>query len=1080
MSTEVTSCRLMSVARAGRNAGVYARIPASRRGARFANNWEGTLDTKIAALPLGAPFAFAARIPHFYFGAHRGLSSLLMSAIASLALTACGGGGGGAAAPATYSVTADVSGLTGSGLNLSLNGSPAITASGNGSVSLTTGLANGTSYAVTITASPVNPSETCTISNGMGQVSGANVVVGIGCTTANTSPASVNVVIDPALPASLSGKVTQIATPAGAGAFNAWIPVALGSGGESLALALDANNNIIGASLVTGPNATISADSTALAFARLWIGDIPTALSPSALNSAIRASAGYPALVALIKQDLSTGVTPISDSAVISGLAGVVTSLSSQTFQASAAHASKFVTGTPVPAIPFTAISDSFGGSSGVQITAEANHTITIYNAMLIPWDATTKIANPQTMLGGPSPVLSGSAIALPAYNDAFNLLLAQDATTATRIERDALYGTINTVSEFLPEGCNLSLIKTGIQQLVESFSGTEAPSYGALTEAINSFWSVKNTTSILGGCVPKGSPVFYLAASEALEIFAALETIFKEAGTVVELSEADYYLGQANSQGNPVFALCGNGGWQVASCATDFQFQNLLGNPITSITLAPGGLGSFSIAALVAGSGQLSVLPGNLTVTPVGDSTVAAISSLTSGLGSITGGTNLNGGPLQVTASDATLGVTGTVPLNVYLVWPNISPQSQNFIVGTQPASVTVQFVDSSGNPVIIPINAKAQQVSGNTTLGFNNIGPSGTTMNWLVPADNVVTGSVQIAITDPNGVPYGNSPAIINIVSTPTSMQLQSNPPSLASPPGSVTLTATVTAKSPAPSGPSTPAGTVTFTDQSGVVLCNAYPTSNGVAQCPAQINTTPDTVTATFNDPTYLYGQISAMTTITSGPFALDPASINVALTLSDLGPDGAGGLTSGPGYGSQSCAAPCYNFTSSGGSYGATVAFTDVWGLESGTWTFSSSLQGSVTITTGTSALFTADVNWSAPAGPFQGGFSGGFSFTIGQPYSVSVTPMCTESSSVTNTCGGSLPAGKIQTPGGVPVQPQSSGPTGSQYALAAGNYIFTWGIVGGSDLSCCLGAPDQGTGPTATATASLKALFQPSQ
>jgi 6-phosphogluconolactonase (cycloisomerase 2 family) len=108
-------------------------------------------------------------------------SGLMVSAL--LALSACGGGGGGgSAAPATYSVSATVSGLAGSGLVLQDNAANNLAVSGNGTVSFTSALTAGTTYAVTVATQPSSPTQTCTVTGGSGTVSAA-VSVTVACVT---------------------------------------------------------------------------------------------------------------------------------------------------------------------------------------------------------------------------------------------------------------------------------------------------------------------------------------------------------------------------------------------------------------------------------------------------------------------------------------------------------------------------------------------------------------------------------------------------------------------------------------------------------------------------------------------------------------------------------------------------------------------------------------------------------------------------------------------------------------------------------------------------------------------------------
>jgi 6-phosphogluconolactonase (cycloisomerase 2 family) len=129
----------------------------------------------------------------------------------ALVLSACGGGGAGgqsyapAAAEDTsgastatssasssaqgssgnaYTVGGTVAGLTGAGLVLEINGGQALPVSGNGAITFPSPLADGSQYVVTVQSQSNAYREICGVSNGSGNVSGANVSsVVINCST---------------------------------------------------------------------------------------------------------------------------------------------------------------------------------------------------------------------------------------------------------------------------------------------------------------------------------------------------------------------------------------------------------------------------------------------------------------------------------------------------------------------------------------------------------------------------------------------------------------------------------------------------------------------------------------------------------------------------------------------------------------------------------------------------------------------------------------------------------------------------------------------------------------------------------
>jgi hypothetical protein len=92
---------------------------------------------------------------------------------AALGLSGCGGGGGGSTTPQTYSLSSTISGLTGSGLVLSVNGTAVTVTSGATSVALAKGLASGSAYTVSVQTQPTGLS--CAVAGGTGTIASANI-----------------------------------------------------------------------------------------------------------------------------------------------------------------------------------------------------------------------------------------------------------------------------------------------------------------------------------------------------------------------------------------------------------------------------------------------------------------------------------------------------------------------------------------------------------------------------------------------------------------------------------------------------------------------------------------------------------------------------------------------------------------------------------------------------------------------------------------------------------------------------------------------------------------------------------------
>ena len=114
-----------------------------------------------------------------------GVKAAVLSTLLSALLTACGGGGSGSSASSAgssggsgsggstpYTVGGSVSGLNGTA-SLSLNGGTALSVNSDGRFVFASSLASGAAYAVTVATAPSG--ETCSVTNGSGTISSANV-----------------------------------------------------------------------------------------------------------------------------------------------------------------------------------------------------------------------------------------------------------------------------------------------------------------------------------------------------------------------------------------------------------------------------------------------------------------------------------------------------------------------------------------------------------------------------------------------------------------------------------------------------------------------------------------------------------------------------------------------------------------------------------------------------------------------------------------------------------------------------------------------------------------------------------------
>jgi hypothetical protein len=84
----------------------------------------------------------------------------------------------------TFTVGGNVTGLGGGTVILSNNLGDTVNVSGNTTFAFPTPLADGAAYSVTVATNPTNPTQTCSVTGGTGNIAGANVTtVGVNCVT---------------------------------------------------------------------------------------------------------------------------------------------------------------------------------------------------------------------------------------------------------------------------------------------------------------------------------------------------------------------------------------------------------------------------------------------------------------------------------------------------------------------------------------------------------------------------------------------------------------------------------------------------------------------------------------------------------------------------------------------------------------------------------------------------------------------------------------------------------------------------------------------------------------------------------
>jgi 6-phosphogluconolactonase (cycloisomerase 2 family) len=99
-------------------------------------------------------------------------------------VSACGGGSGSGGGGAPHTVGGMVTGLVGSGLGLLNNGADLLQVSQNGTFTFSESVAGGAAFNVTVSTQPGNPTQTCTVLHGSGNISGSDITnITVTCTT---------------------------------------------------------------------------------------------------------------------------------------------------------------------------------------------------------------------------------------------------------------------------------------------------------------------------------------------------------------------------------------------------------------------------------------------------------------------------------------------------------------------------------------------------------------------------------------------------------------------------------------------------------------------------------------------------------------------------------------------------------------------------------------------------------------------------------------------------------------------------------------------------------------------------------
>jgi hypothetical protein len=706
-------------------------------------------------------------------------------------VSSCGGDHG----PSTYALNAYVSGLTGSGLQVTLNGGAPISIPGNSQTTIAR-LKDGAGYTVVIGGQPVNPAELCTAANPSGKISGNNVDVMITCTTDGAVQTSTIVSLDPGVPTAIGAQITTIASPSMSGSLNSPLSVpAASTASESIVLALDAAGDIVLASLVTQYQTTLSADSTAVTLTRIAIGPIDSTASVAVLNASIRATPEYPHLVALIQTALEAQLAPTASDAVVSSTSLVITQLVASATSAPASvhtalrRGTKALNPTILQKAPDTLLSWSGANTAfqSVQLQGVTATAATVSNGTSIAWSAFA--SDPQsgqpicgadgceTVLMPPklaqqADFILGTPITyptkdVPATNTAYNLTLQQSklsiaANVTQSVDDFASYElTLAYGGKEAPAliGCVNEIVTTAVspEAVVAGLgnqSGTAIESYinSTLQDSVFNTGGIKAIGTCLGLSPANVNDGFLYGMFKFVFKFGAsvlAKPVIASAGLGFELGQTLYYLGPNFSPvtvgicvGTPPGKAFG-----IVDCAKNFAF-----NP-TSLYMAPTATGSAPAITAIGTVTATTLVPTDLTLT-----IVPALVSIDQTTNNITATDSPSSAPAVVTATSPSTSATGSY--QVFVVDPILTPSALAVDTTSSAQTVTVTLLGPNENPIVLPKNFtwNAQLIkdsdSSSVQIVPTTTGPDSAT--WTIPSQTT-SGRLDVTAYDPFGKSYG-----------------------------------------------------------------------------------------------------------------------------------------------------------------------------------------------------------------------------------------------------------------------------------------------------------------------------------
>lgn len=589
-----------------------------------------------------------------------------------------------------------------------------------------------------------------------------------------TASTTTVVTVDSSVPPALKAKVSTVSSVSGTASVGQPLTFpALDASGDSLVAATDADNNILLAALVTQKTTTtaLTADSTAVAFARLSNGAVPASVTNDQFNTAVRAAPSFAKLVAAISDAGTAGTPPMQTTAVVSLTIDVVKEanlalLSSGAIAKTATRAKAQINSTrahdPFPQqIAGPTIAGVYIARGGVDVT----------NAMPITWTGYTSVTSggksiiPAASLASTLTIVGsggngatgfiGSIAGAPATRlqnnngKAYDLTVTVDTAAQEENAKAAILDVFKALIAFqvgrasVSDQCAAQILQT-VYKPGEFAKFYDPSTPNAMSNYLKAFISadtLKTLTSCFGLSLnARGLSDIAVGIVKHVSGAAEIKLLTDGIGLSAKLAAMALYSGKSVTMG-----VCENAQGALMNCAAKYTIDK-------PPTITPGTSYPLVIKAQDS-SGK-----------PTGVSLGAKISSLGEGQGisidqikqTITGVSEGSFG-LKVTEDETGATSDGNDSINVYV--PKLAPATQSIKVGDK---ATITYTGPGGEPILLPKSGVSIASSAPSVADLQNLeNLAGSLVAYpTITATGKAVGTATVTATHPawNRTPSAN----------------------------------------------------------------------------------------------------------------------------------------------------------------------------------------------------------------------------------------------------------------------------------------------------------------------------------